>query len=93
MTCTEDYREYIEYTFNAFCKLVIRCAARGQDFEAETAMEREVSLEYLMNEKFGAVAASEPDEEYILTVCGDTVIFSNGLLAEAILSRRSRRGK
>ncbi len=28
--------------------------------------------------------APEPDEEYIRTLCGDTVIFSNGLLAEAL---------
>ena len=34
--------------------------------------------------------APEPDEEYILTLCGDTVIFSSGLLAEA-LSRLDER--
>ena len=27
MTDTEAYREYIEYTFNAYCKIVIRHAA------------------------------------------------------------------
>ena len=26
MTCTKDYREHIEYTFHAFCKVVIRNA-------------------------------------------------------------------
>ena len=34
--------------------------------------------------------APEPAEEYILTLCGDTVIFSSGLLAEA-LSRLDER--
>ena len=34
--------------------------------------------------------APEPDEEYILTLCRDTVIFSSGLLAEA-LSRLDER--
>ena len=28
--------------------------------------------------------APEPDEEYTLTLCGDTVIFSNALLVEAL---------
>ena len=27
MTCTEAYKEHIEYTFNAFCRVVIRYAA------------------------------------------------------------------
>ena len=26
MTCTEEYKEHIEYTFHAFCKVVIRNA-------------------------------------------------------------------
>ena len=28
--------------------------------------------------------ATEPDEEYTLILCGDTVIFSNALLVEAL---------
>ena len=32
------------------------------------------SLDYLMNEKFVQFAASEPDEEYPFTVCGQTVL-------------------
>lgn len=27
MVCTETYKEHIMYTFNAFCKVVIRYAA------------------------------------------------------------------
>ena len=27
MTCTEEYKEHIEYTFHAFCKIVIRNAS------------------------------------------------------------------
>ena len=27
MICMEAYKEYIEYTFNAFCRVVIRYAA------------------------------------------------------------------
>ena len=46
--------------------------------------ERQVSLDYLMNEKFVQFAASEPDEEYPFTVCGQTVLFCNAALADAI---------
>ena len=56
-----------------------------------------VTLEYLTDEKHYPLGttdeyfqAPEPDEEYILTLCGDTVIFSSGLLAEA-LSRLDER--
>lgn len=46
--------------------------------------ERQVSLDYLMNEKFVQFAASEPDEEYPFTVCGQTVLLCNAALADAI---------
>ena len=51
MTCTVDYRKHIEYTFHAFCKVVIRNATiiaartRGRKYK------REISLEYLTEEK------------------------------------------
>ena len=37
-----------------------------------------------MNEKFVQFAASEPDEEYPFTVCGQTVLLCNAALADAI---------
>ena len=52
MSCTEEYKEHIEYTFHAFC---VKC-----------------------------FQAPEPDEEYILNLCGDTVVLNNGLLAQAL---------
>ncbi len=61
--------------------------------------KREISLEYLTDEKHYLLdttdeyfQAPEPDEEYILTLCGDTVIFSSGLLVEA-LSRLDKRAQ
>ena len=33
MVCTETYKEHIMYTFNAFCKVVIRYAAKKQEAE------------------------------------------------------------
>lgn len=46
--------------------------------------EREVSLDYLMNEKFVQFAAWEPDEEYLFTVCEQTALLSYAALAEAL---------
>ena len=97
MTCTEEYREHIEYTFHAFCKVVIRNATINAARTRSRKHKREISLEYLTDEKHYPLGttdeyfqAPEPDEEYILTLCGDTVIFSSGLLAEA-LSRLDER--
>ena len=82
MTCTEEYKEHIEYTFHAFCKVVIRndntARARNRKYK------REISLEYLTEEKYHPLGtndkyfqAPEPDEEYIVHLCGDTVILNN----------------
>ena len=45
----------------------------GQDKVLAERVEK-ASLDYLMNEKFVQFAASEPDEEYPFTVCGQTKI-------------------
>ena len=45
----EDYKVHIQYTFNAFCKVVIRHAAIDQILKLRRRWEREVSLDYLMN--------------------------------------------
>jgi len=82
MTCTEEYREHIEYTFHAFCKVVIRNATINTARTRSRKHKREISLEYLTDEKHYPLGttdeyfqAPEPDEEYILTLCGDTVLF------------------
>ena len=79
MTCTEEYREHIEYTFHAFCKVVIRNATINAARTRSRKHKREISLEYLTDEKHYPLGttdeyfqAPEPDEEYILTLCGDT---------------------
>ena len=52
---------------------------------------KEISLEYLTDEKHYPLGtagkdlrAPEQDEEYIIQLCGDTVILNNGLLVEAL---------
>ena len=82
MTCTEEYREHIEYTFHAFCKVVIRNATINAARTRSRKHKREISLEYLTDEKHYPLGttdeyfqAPEPDEEYILTLCGDYLSF------------------
>ena len=59
MTEDEAYKVHIQYTFNAFCKVVIRHAARDKILKLRRRWEREVSLDYLMSEKF--VQLAEPE--------------------------------
>ena len=91
MNCTEEYKEHIEYTFQAFCKVVIRNAAITAARTRIRKHKREISLEYLTDEKHYPLGtaekdfrAPEPDEEYIIQLCGDTVILNNGLLVKAL---------
>ena len=69
---------------NAFCKAVIRYAARDKILQLRRKWERQISLDYLMNEKFVQFAGPEPDEEYPFTVCGQTVLLCNETLAAAL---------
>ena len=84
MTEIEAYQEYIRIRHNAFCKAVIRHAAIGKIIRLQQKWEREISLDYLVNEKFIQFAGSEPDEEYAFTVCGQTVLLCNETLASAL---------
>ena len=84
MTEIDAYQEYIRCKHNAFCKAVIRYAAIGKIIRLRQKWEREISLDYLTNEKFIQFAEPEPDEEHPLTVCGQTVLLSNASLANAI---------
>lgn len=91
MTCTEEYKEHIEYTFHAFCKIVIRNAMYTAVRTRNRKHKREISLDYLTDEKHYPLGttdeyfkAPEPCREYLLTLCGDTVILYDGLLAAAL---------
>ena len=84
MTEDEAYKVHIQYTFNAFCKVVIRHAAIDKILKLRRRWERQVSLDYLINEKFVQFAMPEPDEEYPFTVSGQTVLLCNATLAAAL---------
>ena len=90
MTCTEAYKEHIMYSFNGFCKVVIRYAAINAWRDRNRRRQREISFEYLTEEKFYPL--NTPDnhfpthyEEYPVTICGQTIILTNGELADALL--------
>ena len=91
MTCTEEYQERIEYTFHAFCKVAIRNAMYTALRTRSRKNKREISLDYLTDEKHYPLGTEdeyfivpEPDEQYTLILCGDTVLFDNALLVEAL---------
>ena len=84
MTEIEAYQEYIRCRHNAFCKAVIRYAAIGKIIRLRQKWEREISLDYLTNEKFVQFAEPEPDEEYPFTVCGQTAVLYHAELAAAL---------
>ena len=84
MTEDEAYKVHIQYTFNAFCKVVIRHAAIDEILKMRRRWEREVSLDYLMNEKFVQLAEPEQLEEYLFTACGQTAVLYHAELAAAL---------
>ena len=50
MIYSEQYKEHIEYTFSAFCKIVLRNAAISAYRDFGRKQKHEVSLDYLMSE-------------------------------------------
>nr|WP_272050636.1 sigma-70 family RNA polymerase sigma factor [Intestinimonas butyriciproducens] len=95
MPCTEAYREHIMYTFNGYCKTVMRFAAINAWRDRSRRRQKEISLEYLTEEKFYHLGTTDeyfeaPYEEYPITICGQTVILTNGELAAALLSLPDR---
>lgn len=91
MACTEAYREHIIYTFNAFFKVVIRYAAINAWRNRNRRRQKEISFEYLTEEKFYPLSTSDeyftsPYEQYPVTICDQTIILINGELAATLLS-------
>ena len=91
MPCTEAYKEHIMYTFNGFCKTVIRYTALNAWRDRSRRRQKEISLEYLTEEKFYPLGTTDEYfeasyEEYPITICGQTVILTNGEFAAALLS-------
>ena len=56
----------------------------GAALKLRRRWEREVSLDYLMNEKFVQLAEPEQLEEYLFTACGQTAVLYHAELAAAL---------
>ena len=91
MRNSEQYREHIECTFNAFCKIVLYHAALGVYKKLRKKQQFEVSLDYLCWE-FDFEPVTITDEYFVkydvpttFTIRGKTVIVESERLATALL--------
>ena len=96
MMNSEQYREHIERTFNAFCKIVLYHATLGVYKKLRKKQQFEVSLDYLR--EFDFEPATSTDEYFVkydvptaFTVRGETVIVESELLAAALLRLPEKR--
>ena len=96
MMNTEQYREHIERTFNAFCKIVLYHAALGAYKKIRRKQQFEVSLDYLREFDFEPVMTTDEyfvkyDMPTAFTVRGETVIVESEQLAAALLRLPEKR--
>ena len=96
MMNSKQYREHIERTFNAFCKIVLYHAALGAYKKIRKKQQFEVSLDYLREFDFEPVATKDEyfvkyDVPTTFTICGKTVIVESKQLAAALLRLPERR--
>ena len=89
MMNSEQYREHIERTFNAFCKIVLYHAALGVYKKLRKKQQFEVSLDYLREFDFKPVTTTDEyfvkyDVPTAFTVLGKTVIVESEQLAAAL---------
>ena len=61
MTEYEAYQEHIRYTHDTYCRIVIRHASFDAARMLAAMWKREISLEYLTEEKFVTLSMTLPD--------------------------------
>ena len=95
MTYTEQYREYIECTFNGFCKTVLYHAALNAYQDLRRKQQHEVSLDYLRELH---IEPTSTDEYFVVydvptafSVRGKKVIVESEMLATALLRLPEKR--
>lgn len=96
MMNSEQYREHIERTFNAFCKIVLYHAALDTYKKIRRKQQFEVSLDYLCEFDFEPVTTTDEyfvkyDVPTAFTLCGKTVIVESEQLAAALLRLTEKR--
>ena len=87
MFYSEEYKEHIEYTFAAFCKVVLRNASMSAYRDIGRWQKREISLDYLMEEKYYNPSTTdsyfeEQTSAMELIVCGEKIVIENERLAK-----------
>ena len=87
----KEYKEHIQYTHNAYCRIVIRHASIDAARMLFAKWKREISLEYLTEEKFVPLSTTDeyfqvPDygETYPFSVRGQTIFLDSCSLAAAL---------
>lgn len=96
MIYSEEYKEHIEYTFAAFCKVVLHNAAMTAYRDFGRKQKREVSLEYLISETpFEPFITDTYFEQYdqstIFVVKGQEIVVASKRLADALLRLSEQR--
>lgn len=93
MTYTEQYQEHIEYTFAAFCKVVLRYEAINAWRDMSRQIQWEISLDYLVSEHYYELYIT--DRYFVeltpFSVNGETVYIEDKQLAQAIMSLSEHR--
>ena len=91
MTEYEAYQEHIRYTHDTYCRIVIRHASFDAARMLAARWKREISLEYLTEEKFVPLSTTDeyfqvPDygETYPFSVRGQTILLDSCSLAVAL---------
>lgn len=95
MSYSKEYKEHIEYTFAAFCKVVLRNAALSAYRDIGRRRKHEISLDYLMSERYYNPSVTdnyfeEPIQSTVFSVCGKSIEIENERLVKAfsILSKQ-----
>ena len=89
MRYSEQFMEHIEYAFHAFCKIVLRHEAMNAWRDLKRKMEREISLDYLMSERYFEPSVMDSyfekqDKTTAFLVLGKEVIVDDKRLATAL---------
>ena len=89
MRYSEQFMEHIEYAFHAFCKIVLRHEAINAWRDLKRKEAREISLDYLMSERYFEPSAMDSyfekqDKPTVFIVLGKKVIVDDERLATAL---------
>ena len=100
MTEQEAYQEHIRYTHDTYCRIVIRHASFDAARMLAARWKREISLEYLTEEKFVPLSTTDeyfqvPDygETYLFSAQGQTILLDSRSLQRLLPGCRNRRRK